>query len=198
MQVLVVESHEGAAERLERALCERGHVVHRCHEERHERTGCRALDAEDGCPLDRQRIDVAVDVRRTHHPAPRPLEQGATCAIRARVPMVLAGVATDSRLERWATSVAVGDVPAVVKAIEAVDGSISPMHQQVVDEALATLAPDGDTSAVVRRRPGQVLVELVLPPEVTAAEGERLAVRLVAAVRRFDPVTAIVDVSRTS
>jgi hypothetical protein len=156
MRVLVVESHLGASDRLRRDLADRGHEVLTCHEDEHERKGCRAVHPEQGCPLDAGGVDVAVDVRRSYHPEPRPLEQGAICALRARVPIIVAGTATDSPLEPWAADVVVGDVPKIVEAVEHVDGALSPMHQRIVDEALDELLPGEGATAVVRRRGDQV------------------------------------------
>ena len=195
MRVLVVESHTGASERLQQDLERRGHSVLTCHEDATERNGCRAVHADDGCPLDHGLVDVAVDLRRSYHPDPRPLEQGAICALRARVPLVIAGTATDSPLESWATSVVVGDVPAVVEAVEAVDGAVSPMHQRVVDEALESLLPGEGATAVVRRDHDRIFVELTLPSHLSTHDTEMVAVRLVGAVRRFDPQVPTIDVA---
>lgn len=195
MRVLVVESHLGASRSLKGQLERRGHDVLTCHADDHERHGCRAVDPQQGCPLDRQKVDVAVDVRRSYHADTRPLEQGAICAVRARVPLVVAGTSTDSPLEPWATSVVVGDVPAIVDAVEAVDGSLAPMHQRVVDEALDRLLPDEGATAIVRRGPDLIHVDLSLPVHLTNAASEMVAVRVVDAVRRFDRTTATVDVA---
>lgn len=195
MRVLVVESHLGASQRLKDELGRRGHDVLTCHEDEHERHGCRAVDPDAGCPLDDRRVDVTVDVRRSHHPDPRPLEQGAVCAVRARVPLVVAGAATDSPLEPWATTTVVGDVPAIVEAVEAVDGSLAPMHQKVVDEALDQLLPGEGATAIVRQGDDRIHVDLSLPSHLESTEAEMVAVRLVAAVRRFDPNTSTVDVA---
>jgi hypothetical protein len=195
MRVLVVESHLGASERLKTDLDRRGHQVLTCHGDHEERHGCRAVDALDRCPLDDAPVDVAIDVRRSYHPDVRPLEQGAICAVRARVPLVVAGTATDSPLEAWSSAVVVGDVPAMVEAVEGVDGGIAPMHQQVVDEALDGLLPDEGATAVVRRGPDQVQVDLSLPTHLSVHDAEMVAVRIVAAVRRFDHTTSTIDVS---
>jgi hypothetical protein len=195
MRVLVVESHLGASERLKGELDRRGHQVLTCHADDHERHGCRAVDRHDGCPLDQGAVDVTVDVRRSYHPDPRPLEQGAICAVRARVPLVVAGTPSDSPLEPWANAVVLGDVPAIVDAVEGVDGSLAPVHQQVVDEALDVLLPGEGATAIVRRGPDQLAVDLSLPSHLSHTESEMVAVRIVAAVRRFDQATSTIDVA---
>jgi len=195
MRVLVVESHLGASQRLKDQLERRGHEVLTCHADEKERRGCRAVDPDQGCPIDAASVAVAVDVRRSYHPDVRPLEQGAVCAARARVPLVVAGTATDSPLESWATSIVVGDVPAIVEAVEAVDGSIAPMHQKVVDEALDVQLPGEGATAIVRRGPNLIHIDLSLPSHLSTTETEMVAVRVVAAVRRFDATTATVDVA---
>jgi len=196
MRVLVVESHLGASQQLQDQLEQRGHRVLTCHADGLERRGCRAVDPEEGCPLDVEPVDVAIDVRRTYHPDPRPLERGAICAVRARVPVVVAGTSVDSPLEDWATEVVQGGVPAMIEAVEAVDGSVSPMHQKVVDDALEDILPGAGASAVVRRGEDRIEVAMTLPDDVSTAESEMVAVRVVAAVRLFDRATTTIDVSR--
>lgn len=195
MQVLVVESHLGASQGLSRELHRRGHDVLRCSDDEHQRAGCKALDADAGCPLDEGTVSVAVDVRRSYHPGPRPLEQGAVCAVRARVPLVVAGSAVDSPLESWATTVVTGDAPAVADAVEAVDGGLAPQHQRVVDEALEALLPGEGASAVVQRGEDRIRVEMSLPRHLDDAQAEAVAVRVVAALRRFDRQTSVIDVA---
>ena len=51
---------------------------------------CSAL-TDDGCPLRRNIVDVALTVRQRPRSQPAPQEDGVTCALRTHVPLVVAG-----------------------------------------------------------------------------------------------------------
>jgi hypothetical protein len=90
LDVLVIESHPGAAAEAVQALEAAGHHVHRCYDDHSHGFPCLGVIDPAECPLAR-RTDVALLVRRRVAPGPTALEQGATCAIRAGVPLVEAG-----------------------------------------------------------------------------------------------------------
>ena len=115
--VLVLESDARAAERAIALLAGAGHEVVRCHEPGLPAFPCNALMPDGGCPIERGGVDVAVVVRS--HPWPRPstLEDGAVCAIRRGVPLVVAGRTILDPYERWA-SVVTNGVDDVVDAVE--------------------------------------------------------------------------------
>lgn len=106
MRVLIMESDPSAAAGLVAELQDRGHEVVRCHDPSAPAFPCNALTGR--CPLDDDPVEVAVVVRE--HPWPRPtaLERGVTCAIRARVPLVVAGRVVLNPYEPWATEVVEG------------------------------------------------------------------------------------------
>lgn len=194
MKVLVVESDLGGARALRKTLVGRGHDVHTCFSDPYDVQGCTALDPEVGCPLDTEPIDVVVDVRGFPHPAPRSLEQGATCGIRKRVPLVVASPKGTSPYTRWASAVVDGGTEEIADAVEATDGARSPAHQEVVDAALDAAMPGEGATAFVSRQSGRLHVALSLPPDTSSVEAERVTLKVVAAVRAFDPETPVLDV----
>jgi hypothetical protein len=90
-RVLVVGTDDWAIEQSADVLADGRCEVFRCHEPGDPAFPCNLLHPErGGCPLDR--VDVVVDVRATAQPSPAPGEIGAICALRAGVPLVLAGL----------------------------------------------------------------------------------------------------------
>ncbi len=85
LDVLVIESHPGAAAAATDALEAAGHRTATCHPAGAEAAfPCRAVIDPADCPLD-DRPDVALLVRdRITEPGAR--DQGASCAIRAGIP----------------------------------------------------------------------------------------------------------------
>ena len=118
MRVLVLESRSGAADDPVVQLQARGHSVVRCHDGRGRRVfPCSALVEGHQCPLEnhRPRVDVALTVRHQASSLPAPLEDGIACALRAHVPVVVAGDVESNPYEALGAAVAGDDV---VKACE--------------------------------------------------------------------------------
>ena len=90
MRVLVLEGEGGAATDAVTELEANGHAVVRCHEPGAPAFPCAGL-AGGGCPLEGDGVDVALTVRSAATGAPSPTEDGIACALRARVPVVVAG-----------------------------------------------------------------------------------------------------------
>lgn len=86
LDVLVIESHPGAADRAIGELTDAGHAVHRCHESARA-FPCAGVEGEHRCPVDGH-VDVALLVRRGVVPSPTPFEDGVPCALRAGIPVV--------------------------------------------------------------------------------------------------------------
>jgi hypothetical protein len=86
LDVLVIESHPGAADRAVDELSGDGHVVHRCHES-DRAFPCVGLERDRRCPVEAH-VDVALVVRRGVVPSPTPFEDGVPCALRAGIPVV--------------------------------------------------------------------------------------------------------------
>jgi hypothetical protein len=86
LDVLVIESHPGVADRAVGELTDAGHAVHRCHDGA-TAFPCAGVDGPDRCPVDGH-VDVALLVRRGVVPSPTPFEDGVPCALRAGIPVV--------------------------------------------------------------------------------------------------------------
>lgn len=119
MNVLVVESNVGAGEETARTLEAAGHRAITCFERGMESFPCRALFAGGACPLDEEPIDVVLLVRAHPWPSPTSRERGVPCALRAGVPLVVAGQVVFDPYERWAAEQVDGTV-GVVEACERV------------------------------------------------------------------------------
>lgn len=90
MRVLVLESDPRAATVAGQAVEAAGHEVVRCFAPGVGAFPCRALEVGAMCPVD-EGVDVALLVRSRPWPKPTALERGGICALRARVPLVVAG-----------------------------------------------------------------------------------------------------------
>lgn len=115
LDVLVIESHQGAAAPASDDLAAAGHRVHRCRDDRSHGFPCRGVVDPDACPLAAQ-TDVALVVRWRIDPRPTELEQGVTCALRARVPLVEAGPAALDPYAPYLAGRVDGDVVAMCEA----------------------------------------------------------------------------------
>jgi hypothetical protein len=102
MRLLVIESDPHAADTTAATLQAAGHEVVRCFAPGVGSFPCQALT--EGCPID-EGIDVALVLRARPWPKPTPCERGAVCAIRAGVPLVVAG---NRALDPWASWASAG------------------------------------------------------------------------------------------
>ncbi len=110
MQVLVNESDPHAAGIATAQLEARGHQVKRCRDpEGSMGFPCVGLTA-DRCPLEDGAVDVALTVRADSHPSPTPLEDGISCALRRRIPVVVAGHTTSNPFAAFGAVAAGHDV----------------------------------------------------------------------------------------
>ena len=89
MRVLISEANPKSADAVAAELRAAGHEVVRCHAEGAPVFPCSGL-AGIGCPVD-DGVDVAVTVRAHPRSTPSPTEDGVICALRRRVPVVVAG-----------------------------------------------------------------------------------------------------------
>lgn len=97
LDVLLIEAHPGDAEIAADRLAAAGHEVHRCYTDGD--SMCVAVTDGD-CPLD-EGIDVALLARGRITPRPTATEGGATCALRAGVPLVELGSDILDPFEPW-------------------------------------------------------------------------------------------------
>ncbi len=198
MDVLVLETESGSADWTTDELTDRGHRVSRCHEPGRPAFPCRALEGQGPCPLGDPGIDVAVTVRAHPGTRPAPREDGVACALRARVPLVVAGRVALNPYEEWASEVVEdGDVAG---ACERILAAPSRAHTQVAQAALREAlqrraTSSGGADAVVRRDRHGVGVRLVGLDRLDRSVRGLVAAEVAAALRAFDPQTPRIDIS---
>lgn len=142
LNLLILESHAGAADRAVDELAADGHTVHRCHEPAGAAFPCVGVTEQGGCPLDAP-IDVALLVRRGVGPAPTPLEDGVPCALRSGIPVVEDG--TDL-LDPYAPFVTtrVGTDESVAEACRrAITEAMEPLEAEVAEALVPFLEANG-------------------------------------------------------
>jgi hypothetical protein len=189
MEVLVVESEPGAAAIASAQLEAAGHRVFRCHDAGARPFPCRGLNPGH-CPLEENEIDVALTVRCRSNPRPTPFEDGVSCALRYRVPVVVAG---RTAIDPFAPfPVAVAGVDDVVETCERAASGPQVGHEGIAVKALdqtLTLAevPTEEATASVRRRGSGLQITLHVPAETPQKVRDVAAVRVVGGVRGYDP-----------
>ncbi len=201
MDVLVLETEPGSADWTTDELTDRGHRVSRCHEPGRPAFPCRALEGQGLCPLSDPGIDVAVTVRAHPGTRPSPREDGVACALRARVPVVVAGRVALNPYEEWADEVVEdGDV---VGACERVAAAPSRVHTHVARDAVCEAArrragSSGGVDAVVRRSRDGLQVRLEGIAQLERSERGLVVADVAAALRAFDASTPRIDISVAS
>jgi hypothetical protein len=184
LDVLVIESHPGAAAEAWRALEAAGHHVFRCYDDDTNGFPCLGVIDPAECPLAR-RTDVALLVRLRVAPRPSALEQGATCAIRAGVPLVEAGPEPLDPFEPWLAARVDDNVVATCEA--ASDTAIGELRREILRLVAPILFSAGivTSQALCRIEPEatRLHVQFDLPAAVTTAVKQALAVRVLDAVR---------------
>ena len=198
MEVLVVESEPGAADIAIVKLEALGHQVKRCHEPEAEEQSFPCIGLASGhCPLEEDAIDVVLTVRGQSHPNPTPLEDGITCALRRRVPVVIAGRTDPNPFERFGVAVADRDIAAVCERV-ATDprDDYSAVALEALDWTLSFRGLSVHDARVAVTRVGRGLrVVLSLPTGASKLVGSMAAVRVSGALRAFDPHAAFIDVA---
>jgi hypothetical protein len=197
MRVLVVGTLPGAMRRSEERLGEAGHEVVRCHEPGDPSFPCAGLVEGRVCPLESGPVDVVVTARDRPWPRPSPFEDGAICALRRHVPLVVLGTAVHP-FEGWVTG-RVDDDRELVRACEDAAASSLARHSAVAAAAAQTVLeragvdPEG-VAASVRHDRGRLRVELVLPPHPDQLESNVVA-SVLSALRGLDPYATGIEVS---
>lgn len=192
--VLVPDTTGPLGARLAADLEGAGHRVHRCV------TGaasdhCIGL-TEGRCPLDTAPIDVAVAA--ANEAAGSSPVDGATCAARRRIPLVLVGADGDHPLAPWAAATAGTD-----RSAEVVDDLLTwPLLRHTAEAERAMLhelrrqgARSEGAAVAVYRRPGRLLVELTYGDDISRTQAERLATHVAQAVRGYDRWAPKLDVT---
>lgn len=196
MRVLVTETTPGASALVTDQLQAAGHEVMRCHTAGAPAFPCTGM-ADGPCPIE-VGIDVALTVRRRPQSSPATTEDGVLCALRARVPVVIAGQTLFQPFSGFDAVEVSGDAD-VVAAVEVAARGRRPQHEAVAASILqTTLTTAGETDPaevrITRSRDG-LAVELCVASTVSRAVQSRAAVRVVGALREFDRHAPRIDVS---
>jgi hypothetical protein len=200
MRVLVVGTSTGAVEHTSDVLRDAGHEVTGCHRAGDAAFPCRGLRG-DACPLDGPSVDVVVTARNRRVNdgmwlMPAPLEDGAVCALRRRVPMVVHGLTAMHPFIEWASATSHED-DELLTVVEEVARMPMQAHSDLARETArqvlqAAGLPADDVDAAVVRRDGRLRVTLTLPAGAEAA-GSSVAAKVLGALRRFDPAARGID-----
>ncbi len=186
LDVLVIESHPGAAAAATDALEAAGHRTSTCDPEGADREfPCRAVIDPADCPLD-ARPDVALLVRdRNGEPGVR--EQGASCAIRAGVPLVEAGPPALDPYEPWLAGRVEGDGDVVAACEAARIAALGATRRRILTLVRPSLAAAritmADVACGIEPRGAGLRVRFDIQAPVAAGLCQTLAVRTLDAVR---------------
>ncbi len=197
MRVLVVESDPHSADDAISELRDAGHEVVRCHESGSSAFPCNALCDGGGCPLDGDHdVDVLLDYRAHPYPRPTAFEDGASCAARRYIPVVVAGASALNPFERWTTAVAGRDsvLEACEHAASAPIESLSDVARSKVRQLLSHDPVLADAADVVVTRGGGRLEAVIVVPDGAEEVDASLAVGVAGAIRTRDHWTPRVDV----
>jgi hypothetical protein len=197
MRVLVVGTSTAGAKRAETLLVDAGHEVVRCHEPGDKAFPCAGLIEGRACPLESAPVDVVVTARDRPWPRPTSFEDGAVCALRRHVPLVVLGTALQP-FEGWVAR-GVDDPAELVDACEAASELPLARHSEVATVAARTTveaaALDGSqVSAIVHHRLGRLHVMLDVPDAARHLLSNIVA-HVTTELRVLDPYTAGIDVS---
>lgn len=199
MRVLLLETDAGGAAGAVHRLEARGHEVLRCHEQSESRAfPCAGLSDAAACPLEGAGVDVALTVRDRALPEPAPLEDGVACALRAHVPLVVAGVTEPNPFAAYSAVVATdGDVVEVCE--EAANAPLARHGMVALDALRASLIrhgmPDADADAIVHRSREGLHVALLVPAGTPDDAAALATTRVVGALRGLDSRARSIDVA---
>jgi len=200
MKFLVLSSGPMAGPAPDFGLVEAGHQIVRCRDVGVSGFPCRGIETGD-CPLDVGDVDAALFVGGVDPEIGNGIdEEGARCALRRHVPLVMAGLGDDSPLTSWASAVLVGvGVGDLVATLESAARAPSAVHGSVASGAFAgVLEAHGFdveiAEAIVVRTGGSLSVELRPTAEVAPEILEIAAIRVAGALRSFDPFARVIDV----
>ena len=125
LSVLVVGTDDWAIEQSAAALTAAGHRPLRGHEAGAPAFPCNAFVAGGRCPLD-VGVDAVVTSRARPVSTPTLSETGVTCALRAKVPLVVTGISDRGPFNQLAARIVTeqGHVAAAVEAVSAEHQSV--------------------------------------------------------------------------
>lgn len=133
--MLVVGTDDWAIEQSAAALQAAGHEPLRCHDDGEAPFPCNALLPGRRCPLD-VGVDVVVTSRARPVNTPTLSEMGATCALHARIPLVVTGISDRGPFNALAARVvsSQGHVAAAVEAVAASQTTVIAIPDQISKE----------------------------------------------------------------
>jgi hypothetical protein len=188
MRALLLSTDAEPLDAVDAALRSSGYDVVRCHPDVGPGFPCTGLRDGGTCPLDdAPGVDVAVDVRQHPWPNPTLRETGVTCALRAKVPVV---IVTDHvhPFEHLGVSSVATHADLVDACDEAIADALEPLRAAVVDEVRGVLArhdlADEPFEVGVDRRDGRL--HLCIAVSVPKPVGAMAATRAAVVARRFD------------
>jgi hypothetical protein len=195
-RVLLLSSDDEPIAELEAALDDAGYEIRRCVEPGADAFPCVALQGGGMCPLDDGLIDVALDIRS--HPWPKPTlrEEGVRCALRARVPVAVAGRSAFSPFDRWAEVTVDGISGAVDACDRAIRASLD-RHRVAAAAAVTSVLDmhgqaDAPVAVAVDRRAGQLHIEITacVPKDLRTV----VVARAGSAVRQLDRAARAIEI----
>jgi len=197
LNVLVLESERGAADRAVRELNAAGHTVLRCHDEGAPSFPCVGIADQSECPLRAHAVDVALTVRTRPRSQPAPHEDGVRCALVNRIPLVVAGPSVLDPFEQFEARV-LDRMADVVAACEETAAAELPWHTAAATEALESFPASGrglaGAKASVHRRDGRLHVTVSGLDDLEARERDAAIVRMMAKLREVDANARGIDV----
>jgi hypothetical protein len=203
LDVLVIESHSGAAAPAIAALQAAGHRTMSCYADGDRAFPCVGITEPALCPIDRG-ADVALLVRRRITPRPTSLEAGVPCAIRAELPIVEYGPDILDPFEPWIAQRTTAE--GVVAACEQAHRELfDPLRDDITTRLGPVAGTDGfdpqDLECEIRTH-GDALRVGVSGPELSRARKQAIGVRVLDAVRdtgrRYDKVDVRYDTTDTA
>lgn len=197
MDVLVLETDQDRAHAAACKLVAQGHHVWRCHDRGAAAFPCRALAGARPCPLDTPGVDVVVTVRKQRGVDPSPYEDGVSCALRARVPLVVVTDHGANPFDEYAEEVVAGDV---TEACERVLARPSPTHTSVATDTLRSALrrrarTDSMPTATVHRTAAGLQVAVDGLERLDRRTAGLVVAEVGAALRAFDRDAPTIDVS---
>jgi hypothetical protein len=173
-----------------------GHDVVRCHDSGVGPFPCLALSESRTCPLEEAPVEVAVTVRDRAWPRPSPYEEGALCALRRQVPLVVAGTTVLQPFDRWSSRTLEKGAD-LAAGCEQTAAAPLPGHGDVSRDAarqfLGAAGREPDAEAMVWRRRGGLRADITVPAGC-ADLSPRVAARVTGALRQFDRFATAIDV----
>jgi len=194
MRILLTESEHGVGDATQQTLERAGHQVVRCSERDAPDFPCNGLATGD-CPID-DHVDAAVTVRAQPDATPTPRETGVICALRQRIPLVVARAADADPFVTWSTATVVsGDETALLTALDdALSGEL-PEHARVAAAEARDRLADDAVEADARRRGNGIAVTVRTSVWLDPQRRETLGVHVAGAVRRHDRWAGVIDVA---